>query len=88
MNQFFVSFPDLKTEFKAIVAESDKVFWRVTLTGTQEEEFMGIPPTGRQVKYTAMMMARISEGKVVQAWGIADMLSLMQQLGMELKPTA
>jgi predicted ester cyclase len=82
------AFPDFKTEFNDIVAESDKVVWRVTPSGTHEGEFMGIPPTGKKFKYTAMMIARIEEGKVAEAWGVADMLGLMEQLGMELKPTS
>ena len=82
------AFPDFKTEFNDIVAESDKVVWRVTISGTQKGEFMGIPPTGKKIKYTAMMIVRIKEGKVAEAWGVADMLGLMEQLGMELKPTS
>lgn len=29
---------------------------------------------------------RFSEGKVAEYWGESDMLGMMQQLGMELKP--
>jgi predicted ester cyclase len=82
------AFPDFKTEFNDIVAESDKVVWRVSPSGTHKGEFMGIPPTGKKIKYTAMMVVRIKEGKVAEAWGVADSLGLMEQLGMELKPTS
>jgi len=68
------------------VAEPDRAVFYVTLTGTHEGEFMGIPPTGRKIKYTGLVWVRFSEGKIVEAYGVADMLSLMQQLGMELKP--
>jgi hypothetical protein len=59
---------------------------QVTLTGTHEGEYMGIPPTGIKINYTAMLEAGFSEGKIVEMWGVEDMLTLMQQLGMELKP--
>ena len=49
---------------------------------------MGIPPTGKKIKYTAMMVVKIKEGKIAEAWGVADALGMMEQLGMELKPTS
>jgi predicted ester cyclase len=82
------AFPDFKTEFNDIMAEADKVAWRVTPSGTHKAEFMGIPPTGKKIKYTAMMIVRIKEGKVAEAWGVADSLGMMEQLGMELRPTS
>ena len=82
------AFPDFKTEFNDIVAEADKVVWRVTPSGTHKGDFMGIPPTGKKIKYTAMMVVKIKEGKIAEAWGVADALGMMEQLGMELKPTS
>ena len=81
-----VAFPDLKHEINNIIAEGDRVVMRVTLTGTHEGEYMGIPPTGNKINYTAMLEARFSEGKLVEGWTVGDILTLMQQLGMELKP--
>ena len=81
-----VAFPDLKHELNNLIAEGDRVVLRLTLTGTHEGEYMGIPPTGNKIKYTAMLEGRFSEGKLVELWGVGDMLTLMQQLGMELKP--
>ena len=83
---FLVAFPDFHHEINDMVAEAEKVTARVTLTGTHDGEFMGIPPSGNKIKYTAMLTAKFSEGKIVELWGVADMLTLMQQLGMELKP--
>jgi predicted ester cyclase len=81
-----VAFPDFKHEINSVIAEEDRVVVRVTLTGTHEGEYMGVPPTGNKIKYTGMLEGRFSEGKLVELWGIGDMLTLMQQLGMELKP--
>jgi predicted ester cyclase len=81
-----VAFPDINHEINSLITQGDRVVARLTLTGTQEGDYMGIPPTGNKIKYTAMLEARFSEGKIVELWGIGDMLTLMQQLGMELKP--
>jgi predicted ester cyclase len=83
---FPVAFPDFHHEINDIVAEADKVIARVTLTGTHEGEFSGIPPTGNRIKYTGVLTARFADRRIVELWGVADMMTLMQQLGMELKP--
>jgi len=80
------AFPDFKHEINSMIAEGDRAFVRVTLTGTHESEYLGIPPTGNKIKYTGMLEGRFSEGKLVELWGVGDMLTLMQQLGMELTP--
>jgi predicted ester cyclase len=67
---FLVAFPDFKHEIDSMVAEAGKVTARVTLTGTHEGEYMGVPPTGNKINYTAMLEARFSEGKIVEAWGV------------------
>lgn len=83
---FLVAFPDFHHEINDMVAEAEKVTARVTLTGTHEGEFMGIPPTGNKIEYTAFLTARFSDKRIVELWGMADMMTLMRQLGMELKP--
>jgi len=83
---FLVAFPDFHHEINDMVADAEKVTARVTLTGTHEGEFMGIPPTGNKIEYTAFLTARFSDKRIVELWGVADMMTLMQQLGMELKP--
>ena len=74
------AFPDLHATIEDEIAEGDRVVARITFTGTHQGEFMGKPPTGRQVSYGVIDIFRISHGHVVEHWGIADMLSLMQQL--------
>jgi predicted ester cyclase len=83
---FLVAFPDFHHDIKDIVAEADKVTARVTLTGTHDGEFMGIPPTGNKIEYNAVLTARFADKRIIELWGVADMMTLMMQLGMELKP--
>jgi predicted ester cyclase len=42
---------------------------------------MGIPPTGKQVSFTGIVIDRFKDGKFVEGWGNFDNLGLMQQLG-------
>jgi predicted ester cyclase len=39
-------------------------------------------PTGRPVDYNAMGALRFAAGMVVERWGFADSMAMMQQLGL------
>lgn len=76
------AFPDHHETVDDIVAEGDKVVARVRWTGTHQGEFQGIAPTGKQVTLRAITIYRIAGGKIVEVWEEADILGLMQQLGV------
>ena len=75
-------FPDFHVTIEDIIAEGDKVAVRYTTTGTHKSEFMGIPPTGKQVRVTGMRICRFASGKMVESWANSDTLGVMQQLGV------
>ncbi len=79
-------FPDWHPTIEDMIAEGDKVVVRFTGSGTHKGEFMGIPPTGKQVTITAIAIQRIAGGKIVENWLQADMLGMMQQLGVVPPP--
>jgi steroid delta-isomerase-like uncharacterized protein len=76
------AFPDSYFTVEDMMAEGDKVATRKTFHGTQEGEFMGIPPSGRSVSMGLIDIVRISDGRVVEHWSMGDSLGLMQQLGV------
>ena len=84
---FHKAFADLQFSLEDVIAEGDKVAARFTGRGTHKGEFTGIPPTGKVVQYGAIVICRIAKGKIVESWAQEDSLWMMQQLGMELKPT-
>lgn len=81
------AFPDFHIDVADMIAEGDKVVARVTGSGTHQGEFMGIAPTGNRVEFSAIDIARIAEGKIVEHWSNSDQLSLMQQLGVTEQPS-
>lgn len=85
---FFNSFPDAYNSIEELITVGDKVITRWVLRGTHKGEFVGIPATGNRVENTGIMISRILNGKVIEDREDYDSLSLMQQLGMELKPIA
>ena len=77
------AFPDMQMDVEDLIAGDDKTVARVKATATHRGEFMGVPPTGRRVEIQLIDIMRFNDdGLVCEHWGVADMLSLMQQLGV------
>lgn len=76
------AFPDLHLTVEDMIAEGDKVVVRNTVTGTHRGEYLGLPPTGKSVTYNEIFIFRFVNGRVVETWGVVDVLSQMKQLGM------
>ncbi len=73
-------FPDICFTFEEVIAEGDKVVTRGTFTATHCGEFLGIPPTGKQVTSSVVHVDRLEDGKIVDHWSLGDLLSVLQQL--------
>ena len=82
VNTFRSAFPDIKTAaIEPMISAGDMEATRVVLTGTHNGEFLGTPPTGKTVQFNTIDMIRVEDGKVVEHWGVTDLLKLMQQIG-------
>ncbi len=79
-------FPDLHVTAEPIIAEGDKVGFWYTARGTQKGEFVGIPPTDKQVTWFGFDLLRVDAGKIVEGWFVADRLGIAQRLGATLVP--
>jgi len=78
---FLAAFPDMQVTLEDVLAEGDRVAARTSFRGTHQGEFMGIPPTGRQVAFAGNDIYRIVDGRIAEEWAQFDALGLMQQLG-------
>ncbi len=78
----WTGFPDLAIHIDELVGEGDKVVWRITVTGTHDGAFQGVPATGKRVKFGAHYTFRIANGKIVERWSTLDRLALLVQLGV------
>jgi steroid delta-isomerase-like uncharacterized protein len=75
------AFPDVQYTVEDEIAEGDKVVHRLIGHGTQQGEFLGIPPTGKQATWTGIAIYRIAGGKIAERWVNVDNLGTIQQLG-------
>ena len=74
------AFADFSIVVEDMVAEDDKVFALVTMTGIQRAEFMGIPSSGKPMAVPVADVLRFDGGRIVAHWGVMDSGMLMQQL--------
>jgi steroid delta-isomerase-like uncharacterized protein len=76
------AFPDLRFEPEDYVASGDKVVVRVRASGTNTGDFMGMAATGKSIEIQLIDIVRFGEdGLGHEHWGVADVMTMMQQLG-------
>jgi len=83
------AFPDLRFDPEDVIASGDKVVVRVRATGTNTGDFMGMPATGKSMDIQLIDIVRFDEdGLGHEHWGVADVMTMMQQLGAIPTPDA
>ncbi|MFC2077753.1 ester cyclase [Candidatus Bipolaricaulota bacterium] len=78
------AFPDLTPNIEFTVAQGDIVAVHWMAKGTQEGQFMMVPPTGKPVQYTGASMYRIEDGRIAEIWETRNTLSILSQLNPEM----
>ena len=76
------AFSDVHYEIEDMIAEGDMVACRITVSGTQDGEFQGNPPTGKRFSVDHVHWHRLADGKLVERWAVRDDLGAAQQLGL------
>ena len=82
----YMAFPDYSWNISELIGKGDKVIARTNFTGTHEGEFGGIPATGNKIRLSIISIFKFKDGKWLETREEEDSMSLMRQLGMELKP--
>jgi predicted ester cyclase len=77
---FMSAFPDGRHVWELAEGSGDFVLLNGYFTGTHTGEFQGIPATGKVVKFSATVIDRIVDGKMVEHRGDFDGATLIQQL--------
>lgn len=74
------AFPDWSEDIKRIVAERDLVVIHYVSSGTNQGQWLGMPPTGSRVQVNEMSIFRIEDGRIAEQWLLPDIGSMQQQL--------
>jgi len=80
IKMFHAAFPDLSRTIEDMVAVGDKVVVRLSFRGTHQGEYQGIPATGKKTLSEGVVILRMADGKIAEAWEQYDELSFRQQL--------
>lgn len=75
------AFPDFHAVIHWQKADGEFVTTYKTYHGTHRGTLFGIAPTGRTVQFETVDVMRVHGGKIAEHWGVANLFSLMQQLG-------
>ena len=81
MKRVFAGLSDVRMTIEDVIAEGDRVVVRLTAQAVHSGEFMGMPASGKSYSIPEIHIFRISDGKVAEHWGQADLLGMMRQLG-------
>ena len=76
------AFHGLHVTIDDMMADGEMVTARSTARGTHNGGFMGLSPTGNAITMTGIEIFRIEDKKIAELWGEANLMGLLQQLGM------
>lgn len=74
------AFSDIKYEILDFISMGDKAAIRWIMHGRHTGEFLGVPPTGKQVEHHAIIWLRFEGDRVAERWGIVDNYALLRTL--------
>jgi steroid delta-isomerase-like uncharacterized protein len=80
------SLPDLHAAVQDIFGQGDQVVVRLVVTGTQKGPLLGIPASGRQVRWDAIDVYRLERGKISQEWAAEDFTAFLNDTGTYKAP--
>lgn len=70
--------PDLRHDVQEVVVSGDVEMARVVVTGTIATEFAGVAGGGRSFRMDQAVIVHLRDGKIAEAWEIADVGVLEQ----------
>jgi predicted ester cyclase len=73
--------PKLKLMVNQLIAEKNKVFADVQISGMQMGQFLGVQPTNKPIKIRIFAVFTLNEGKITQICEIWNQLAVMKDMG-------
>ena len=78
--------PDLRNVEQDIIAERDIVSVRAVVEGTHKGDLLGIPASGKLVRWDAVDVYRVADGKIAEEWAADDLLAFVYGVGAYTPP--
>ena len=67
------AFPDLTVETEVLAQSGDRVAWLRNHRGTHQGDFMGMPASGREVRWQNIVVTRYEGDRIAEEWGVGNL---------------
>jgi predicted ester cyclase len=82
---FISAFPDMHITVEKTIEQGDWLAVKFVCEGTHTGEGLGVPPSNKPVRFSAIAFGRVENGQWVEGWNCVDFLSLNQQIGGQMR---
>src|ERR1700754_4748639 len=72
--------PDLKVSIERMIATDDQVAASFVYEGTQQGTLLGVPATGKPMRFTSCDIFRVANGKFAEHWGMGDIAGQLAEM--------
>ena len=86
VNYLRTGYPDFSVEFDEVIVKGVKVVSRYTFTGTNKGPRGEVPPTGKKVQISGVLISHIVNGKIAEVWNYRSVAAVLTQLGYTITP--
>jgi steroid delta-isomerase-like uncharacterized protein len=84
----FTSFPDFRWDPEELFIDGDRVVQTATFGGTDSGGFMGVPPTGKQMRIAGVFFFTFRDARIQHMRSLYDFTGLLVQIGvLKVRPT-
>jgi predicted ester cyclase len=86
---FIGALSDIQATVQDAIATDDLVALRLVVTATHTGNLLGVPATGRPVRWDAVDIYRVTdEGRISEQWAFEDLAAILSQVGAIALPWA
>jgi predicted ester cyclase len=72
--QLRCAIPDIKIlKIEFLAQAGDLIVWQRSFSGTHKANMMGIPPSGKKVKWIEMVVTRFEDQKIAEEWVVSEL---------------
>lgn len=86
LRSFIGALPDLNAQEQDIVADGDTVAVRFVVEATHAGALLGIAATGRPLRWDAVDVYRLRDGKISEEWAADDLTAILDAVGAYKAP--
>jgi steroid delta-isomerase-like uncharacterized protein len=73
---------DVKMNQDALLIDGDSVAQILTIEGTDDGQFLGLPPTGKSFRVPAVFLYDLKDGQIARERRVYDFTGLLVQVGL------